>query len=562
MSCRPGSPWSDGGLGPAPGSQQLGRTWSGWIVVTLVFLLVGLNSGLHGGLSSTILAATLHEQIDQEIVRQAGGPLAPVCDDAEFLRRAYLDLAGMPPESSELRAFLASTDPAKRAQAIDRLLNADSFPRRMREWVSAMLLERRPDTKVTDQQWNAYLEQAFASNKPWNQLVAELLFSEPAADKKPQPAERFFLVDGRADLHQKTQDVSRLLLGRDIMCAQCHDHPTVNDYKQADYFGLYSFLQETSDKARSEFESVFNPGKQSTGPRLPGGMEVAIPVSTQGQPANPAKDRPRFLLAAALTSADNRLFTHNSVNRFWYLLMGRGLVHPLDMLHPDNPPSHPELLETLGQAFVASGYDVKQLLREIMLSDAYQRSSQQVADAPSAESESVMRYRAAVAKPLSPEQMAWSVMRVTGNLDRIQKAPRPESTSFTYQNYINGRITKIPDNMTDVMLLFIGVFGNPPGEAETTFNPAVGHSLFLMNEPLILDWLKPHPGNLVDRLSGIRDDRQLTDELYASILTRLPTEEEHAVAGEYLKRFADRRQAATSELAWALLASAEFRLNH
>jgi hypothetical protein len=523
-------------------------------IVLFPLLLVGLVSASSKG-------ASLHEQIDQEIRRHAGGTLAPVSDDAEFLRRVHLDLAGMPPDAGELRQFLASTDPAKRAREIDRLLVADTFPRRMREWLSAMLLERRTDTKVGDPKWSAYLEHAFAENKPWNQLVAELIFSEPAADKQPHPAERFFLVDGRADLHQRTQDVFRLFLGRDVMCAQCHDHPTVNDFKQSDYFGLYSFLQETADKSKSEFESVFNPGKQTTGPRLPGGMEMVIPVSTQGpSAANPA--RPRILLAMALTSPDNRLFTQNSVNRFWYFLMGRGLVHPLDMIHTDNPPSHPQLLETLSQTFVASGYDVKQLLREIMLSDAYQRSSLQPADGSLDDPALQVRYRSALPKPLTPEQMAWSVMRVTGNLDRILQAPRPESSSFTYQNYINGRITQLPNHLTDVMTLFIGVFGNPPGEPETTFNPAVGHSLFLMNEPLILDWLKPQPGNLVAHLIRQENDSQLIDELYASILTRLPTDEESQVVTEYLKRFADRRPAAISELAWALLASAEFRLNH
>jgi len=431
----------------------------------------------------------------------------------------------------------------------------------MQEFLTASLLERRADSKVLPARWEEYLRQSIADNKPWNLLVSELLFAEPGADKQPQPPAKFLLVSGRDDPHQRTQDVARLMLGRDIMCSQCHDHPTVDDYKQADYFGLFTYLQETPEKAFAEFESVFVPGKHATGPRLPGGAAIEIPKFEKGQEAEARKYLPRLLLAANLPAKENPLFARNAVNRFWYLMMGRGLVHPLDMHHRGNPPSHPELLDALADDFASSGFDVKHLFREIALSDAYQRSSRlpgvaRENDVP------ITSLRAAIAKPLTAEQMAWSVMQATGNLPALLAAPAPENSDFTYNNYINGRIDEAPDNFADAMTLFVGVFSNPPGEPEVEFNPAVGHSLFLMNEPLILAWLEPKPGNLVDRLSKLEEPAAVADELYLSVLTRLPSEAERAEVAGYLERFPDRRVAALGELAWALIASAEFRSNH
>ncbi len=506
-------------------------------------------------------AQSLHDLIDREIERQAGGPVSPIADDAEFLRRVYLDLTGRPPISATARQFLGDKSASKRQKLIDQLLASDDYARRMQEACTAMLLERRKEATVPDAAWTKYLRDSFAANKPWDKLVGELLFSEPGPDKKPQPQAKFFLAAGRADMHLKTQDVSRLFLGRDIMCAQCHNHPSVDDFLQADYFGLFTFLQDTPQKAQTEFESVFNPGKQTTGPRLPGGTEIKIPKFEKGQEAEAKQHRPRLLLSSNLPKSENQLFKRNAINRFWFLMMGRGLVHPLEMHHAKNPPSHPALMSTLADKFAQSGFDVKQLLREIALSRAYQRSSQlpEGVDEKDAPPQS---YRNAINKPLSPEQMAWSVMQVTGNLDAMLKAPVPEKSDFSYNNYINGRIDKAPDNFPDVMTLFVGVFGNPPGVPEVEFNPAMGHALFLMNEKLVLGWLTPKPGNLVDRLSKLTDNTKVAEELYLSVLTRLPTVEEQADTAAYLDQFKDRRVAALSELAWALLASSEFRCNH
>ncbi|MCH8923532.1 MAG: DUF1549 domain-containing protein, partial [Planctomycetes bacterium] len=471
---------------------------------------------------------SLHQQIDQAVAKRAGGPLAKPAGDAEFMRRVYLDLNGTIPTSAEARKFLADKDPAKRQKLVDRLLAGPNYPRRMQEALSVMLLERRIGKNVPAKSWNKYLRESFAKNKPWDRLAGEILSGE-GRDKPSQPAIKFFVVGGRTDQHQMTRDVARLFLGMDVQCAQCHDHPSIDEYTQADYFGLLAYL--TSSKVQKnpktqlayfvetplakplDFASVFSPDdKRKTGPRLPGQKEIAVPTFEKGQEIDqPAKDgvpavpkfRPRTLLSQQLTSAGNERFKQNSVNRFWYLMMGRGLVHPLDLMHKKNPPSHPQLLKQLADRFAKQKFDVKWLLREMALSETYQRSGL-LPEGVSSKDAPAERYQAAIAKPLSAEQLTWSLLQATGNLDALMKAAEVKDSKFTFKDYINGRIP-LPADLAETMLLMTSVFGNPPGEAEVDFAPAVGHSLYLLNEPLLQSWLKPRDGNLVDRLGKLKE---------------------------------------------------------
>lgn len=526
----------------------------------------------------------LHTEIDRLINASHGGPAADIASDAEFLRRVWLDLAGTIPTADVTRQFLEDKSPDKRTKLIDRLLGQEDYARRMQQAMTVMWLERRAGTAVNNAAWNKYLQDCFTANKPWNEFVRELIAAD-GSDEASRPAIRFLVDGGRSNHHLLTRDVGRLFLGMDLQCAQCHDHPSIDDYHQADYFGLYSYLKQSklqADKQKKsfvvetvvqmkiEFQSVFTPeDKFQIGPRLPGGQEVAIPTFEKGQEfASPAKDglpgvpkfRPRKLLAEHLTANDNQRFARNAVNRFWFLMMGRGIVHPLDLLHSGNPPSHPELLTLLTKRFVAHKYDVKYLLREISLSNAYQRSSL-LPKGVKATDVAPASYRVAISKPLSAEQMAWSLMRATGNLKRIVETPRPEDSKFTYKDYINNRIP-IPENLPDVMTLFAATFGSPPGEAETEFSPSVQHSLFLMNEKLVVDWLQPRDGTLGKRLTTMKDSATVAEELYLTVLSRTPDDEERAVVASYLKEQKTRREAALLELAWALLSGAEFRLNH
>ncbi|MDP7015209.1 MAG: DUF1549 domain-containing protein [Pirellulaceae bacterium] len=534
-----------------------------------------------GGAASA--APPLHAQIDALIEAQAGGPVADAADDAEFHRRLFLDLNGVIPTVEETRTFLADKNPQKRLPLIDRLLESPRYVLRMREALTVMLLERRVGNNVPTEDWNRFVESSVSANKPWDQFVRDLVEADGAVDET-RGSVKFFVDGGRADHDQMTEDVARLFLGMNIHCAKCHDHPVVDQFMQSDYFGLLgylnqsklakhaklqkAFLVENAAAAKLEFQSVFFPDtKEAVGPRLPGGAEVAVPTFAKGEELSaPAQDglpgvpkfRPRVLLARDLTAATNRRFVENSVNRFWSLLMGRGLVEPLDMMHDENPASHPAVLKLLADEFVAHRFDVRWLVRELVLSQTYQRSSRLPAGVAIADA-GPRTYRVANAKGLSPEQTAWSLMRATGVLEKIQAKQRPADSKFTYKDYINRRIPP-PDNLADTMLLFAAVFGNPPGEPEVGFQPSMGQALFLMNEPLVLDWLSIDGGELIE-LAAKQSDPQAAELLYLQILGRPATTEEATEVGEYIAA-AKSREDGVKEFAWALIASAEFRLNH
>jgi hypothetical protein len=314
--------------------------------------------------------------------------------DAEFLRRITLDLAGTIPTADQARAFLADADPAKREKLIDRLLASPDYARRMEQAITVMFLERRSGGKIPDAQWSAYLTKAFAANEPWDRIVRSMIASDGRADET-RPAMKLLADGAGGDPNRMTNDVARLFLGRNLLCAQCHDHPSVKDYKQAEYMGLFAFLSasklqddpktkkpllaETATTGKIEFASVFSTAKKhQTGPRLVGGEEIAIPTFEKGKeyeqpPAKGAagipKFRPREMLADELVRHPQ--FARNSANRFWFLFLGKGIIHPLDYDHQANPPSDPALLDSLTAGFVESGFDVRKLVRRIVTSPQY-----------------------------------------------------------------------------------------------------------------------------------------------------------------------------------------------
>ncbi len=515
----------------------------------------------------------LHQRIDQHLAagkaayaRRSAGPAS----DAEFLRRIYLDLTGMQPTAAEARAFLSSPAPDKRRALIDRLLASPEHARHLAHVFDVVLMERRADRFVPRAVWHEYLRTSFAANKPWDQLAREMLSADGADPKVRGPA-KFFLERG-AEPNLVTRDVSRLFLGMNLQCAQCHDHPRVEDYKQAHYYGLFAFVSRTSvvtdaklrlavlsEKADGEvtFQSVFDPAKvtKSSLPRVPGGPALTAPTDAKmkgyvSAPARNVRGVPRYsrrsLLAPQVARADYEPFRRNIANRLWAQMMGRGLIHPLDMDHPANPPTHPELLDLLARELVSHKFDVKWFLRELALTDAYQRSS---ALPPGVEEKAIPPYGVARLKPLSPEQLAWSLMQATGLTDNTRLGLGKAATEANLYARLNGNVGP-----------FVASFGAPAGSLEG-FDARVDQALFVANGAALRSWLVPRPGGLTARLERLEGDA-LAEELYLSALTRLPDDEERKEVAEFLAARPKDRVAALQDLAWALLASAEFRFNH
>jgi Protein of unknown function (DUF1553)/Protein of unknown function (DUF1549) len=515
----------------------------------------------------------LTQRIDQEIQKGLQGtPAALPAGDAEFLRRVYLDLTGIVPSAAEARAFLSDPAPDKRAKLIDKLLVGDEYARHLQNTFDVLLLDRRPDKFVKRPEWLEFLRKSFAANTPYDQLVREIL-SADGADPKTRAAAAFYL-NREGEPNVLTKDISRLFLGMNLQCAQCHDHPLVDAYKQDFYYGIYAFLNRSyaindknlkmtvfAEKAEGDvsFQSVFAPKvMKTTGMFLPFGKPITEPKFDKGQeyvaaPKQGERGVPKFSrraqLAGALTAPDNPRFARAAVNRLWWLVFGRGIVNPVEFDHPGNPPSHAELLELLTQDFVARKFDIKSLLRDLVLSQAYQRSSELPKDAKDIDP---AKFAVAPVRALTPEQFAWSLLQATGQLDADRKALAPKATEAALYARNVGQVTP-----------FINLFAGQPGEpANGDFQATLDQTLFLRNSPAVRNLLTPRPGDLAERLNNMKEAVPLADELYLSVLTRYPSPEEARDVSEYLARHPGDHPTAVQDLIWALLTSAEFRFNH
>ena len=535
-------------------TRSAGLIWLPWIAVWLVLV---------AGFTPVALADELPARVDALIAADVkDAPLGATCDDATFVRRASLDLAGRIPSWQEATTFLDSTDAHKRSQLIDALLASNDYPRRMQDLFHAMLMERRGDSP----EWSKFLQTSFEANKPWDQLVREILDPDPTHEAIRGAA--FFHTKRLEKVGQQetdypglTRDVGRLFLGMDLQCAQCHDHLFIDSYKQVDFQGMYTVYQNTFIRSdltfpaigekvltkKADFSSVFAKVSLTTGPRIPGGKEIEIPAFEKDQEYLVPPDKktnfpgtPKFrgmqFIATELPTPENTAFARNIANRLWFVMMGRGLVNPLDQHHPANPPSHPELLDVLAQEIVARKFDMKAMLRQLALSETYQRTTvlPEGTEPPPPET-----YRVATEKRLSAEQLLSSVLVATGSRDKPREA-----------------------DLEKLRAAFVKAFGNVPTDPEVEFSPSLKSSLFVLNDPAVLDCLTPQPGNLVERLLKTDDSAALADELYLSVLTRRPTDEERTAVAEYLTQNSDRRSEAVTTHIWALLASTEFCLNH
>ena len=528
---------------------------------------------------------TLATQIDRLVALQTPDYdklAAPVADDAEFLRRAWLDLTGSVPPSADARAFLADQSPGKRAQLIDRLLATPEYARHMQRQFDLWLMRRLPQKNVPVPEWEKFLRESFAANKPWDQLVRQILSNDGSDPNNRGPA-RFYL-DRDGDMHVITKDVARLFLGLNFECTQCHDHPQIEEFRQEHYYGISAFFVRSfvmtdkekrvvfAEKADGEatFESVFemrdktSKGPKSTLPRFLEASHISEPKFDKPEEAYVVrpddKDKtvrpvPRFSrrdkFAEFLASGENRRFVRATVNRIWAMLLGRGLVHPLDLDHAGNPPSHPLLLAHLTDQFAANKLDLKWLIREIMLSQTYQRSSRGAS--PDVNPPEATFARAQL-RPLSPAQFAWSVMQATGEVDAHRLALGDKANEQTLVEKLAGYESR-----------FVQLFGGEPGKPPATFEATADQSLFLANDPAITQMVRPKAGNTVDRLLKLPADNipAIAEELYLSTLTRLPTPEDLAdvqalLAGAPAEACAE----LLYELVWATVTSAEFRFNH
>lgn len=341
----------------------------------------------------------LYVRIDAALSELQPGPETPLCSDGEFMRRAYLDLLGTLPTGGQAREFIADPSPNKRAALIDQLLEDPGYASHMAQVFDLILMERRASKYVKADQWNGYLLTSFQQNKPLNELAREILAADGVDPNQRGPAK--FYLEREVEPNLITREVGRVFFGMDLQCAQCHDHPNIDDYYQSDYYGLFAFVNRSylfqpdkkqpavlAEKAEGDakFKSVFTEEEGETLPRLPGSVEIDEPVFGKDDAYHVKPDpkkkniRPvpkhsrRATLAAQATDGSNHAFNRNLANRLWAHMMGQGLVHPVDQHHSDNPPAHPRLLDMLADELAGMNFDLKAMLRQLALSRTYQRT--------------------------------------------------------------------------------------------------------------------------------------------------------------------------------------------
>ncbi len=487
-------------------------------------------------------AQALAAKIDQLVAARwtaKGVKPAPLADDAEFLRRVHLDLAGRIPRIDEVRDFLDDDTPDKRQRLVERLLSTsvregDLFsPHFANVWRAILLpVAANQEERSLAPSFEAWLRKRFEENAGYDKMVREILTGRQS-NSGENPLAFYQASEGKPEV--LAANTSRLFLGVKLECAQCHNHP-LGHWTRQQFWEYASFFADSQ------------PNGQPTGAgrrelKIPGTEKVVQARFPNGAAPDwkPGADT-RATLAEWVIAADNPYFARTAVNRVWAYFFGTGLVEPVDEVGEQNPPSHPELLDELARQFVAHRFDMKFLVRAITLSQTYQRTS--TATHPS-QNDPRLFARMAV-RGLSPEQLFDSLAQATG----YHETP-------TRNGYFNGYEARTPRSE------FLAKFTNQ--EKRTESQTSILQALHLMNGQFMAEQTSLERNEVLNTVANdTRDTAHRIEELYLNTLSRKPRPEETARLVKYVDSGGPSHdpKKALGDVFWALLNSGEFMLNH
>lgn len=476
-------------------------------------------------------------------------PSAP-CDDATFLRRVYLDVTGTLPTAEEARAFLADADPSKRERLVDRLLDSPGYGDLFAsKWNAVLRNKRREDTdKAGTYAFHRWIRQSLIANKPFDEFVREILTASGDASFNP-PVVWYREVD---TTEEQVEDTAQLFLGLRIQCARCHHHP-FEKWSQNDYYGLAAFYSRVQTKpiaaaGKTRDKEVFH-GEGVAVMRNPRTGQELRPTGLGASPLELAPESdPRVALMDWMTDPTNPFFAKSAVNRYWKHFLGRGLVEPEDDMRETNPPTNPELLDALAKNFVDSGYDLKRLVRTIVLSKTYQLSAEPN-QGNAGDKQNFSRY---YPKRMPAEVLYDAFHQVTG-------------TAETYSGLPAGtRAVALAD--PTVGPYFLKVFGQPQAdtacECERSAEANLAQSLHLLNSTEVQNKIASNEGRAAALAADARPAEEKVRELYLWIYGRAPDPDELAVAAAHVAAHGENARAAYEDLLWALVNTKEFLFNH
>ena len=490
--------------------------------------------------------------IDQLIsarLKEEGIKPSKESSDAEFLRRVHLDLTGQIPTVEAVIGFLEDGSKNKREKKIDELIGSELYLDYWTRLWTNWLIGRDDNNREQRAGLERWIRESLVQNMPYNQFVAALIAAEGSVAENG--AANYLL---RYDLSpvDLAAHTSRLFLGLPMQCAQCHDHKTEAWY-QEDFYGLAAFFantrveniyEEEEDGGRRVVERILkNVPKGSI--YMPDTHEPIPPSFLDGKPSTRPATKQRYALSEWMTAKNNPYFCHAIVNRIWAHFMGRGFVEPLDGFGEEYPPSNPALLDWLAKDFMIHGYDLRYLMRTLLNTETYQRTS----ETNKSNQYDDLHYSHAYVKPLTAEQFFYSMLESTG-FERLQKRRDRGQLENMKRRYLER---------------FLFLIDNGEMEEVEAFNGTVSQALMMINGSLVNDSgsHKERGGLLHHILKTKRTKRARLDQIYLTTLSRYPRTSERTYFDRYLRSSLYRNNAlAYEDLYWALLNSAEFALNH
>jgi uncharacterized protein DUF1549/uncharacterized protein DUF1553/Big-like domain-containing protein len=488
------------------------------------------------------------DELVNKKLRALGLPSSLVCDDATFLRRVSVDIAGRLPTLPETEEFLADKSAGKRDSLINRLLEstdyADYFANK---WSAILRNKRRLDVeKRSTFAFHEWIRESLNENKPYDRFVREIVTATGTPGQSPPVGWYREVKDSSAQL----EDTAQLFLGLRIQCARCHHHP-FEKWSQQDYYGFSAFFAQVGRK-RGQIQNedrIFHKVGMATAQNPKTGQSVK-PSGLGSSPLElPPEQDPRQALADWMSSNDNPFFSRSLVNRYWKHFFGRGLVDPEDDMRVTNPASNPDLLDALAKDFVDHGFDLKHLVRTICTSTTYQLAAEPN-EWNQDDKQNFSRY---YPKRLNAEVLLDAIDQVTGT--QTSFAGIPAGT----------RAVQLPD--TGFNSYFLTVFGRPEAssacECERSSEANLAQSLHLLNSSEIQGKLTAASGNAA-RLAGdkLRPDDAKIRELYLLAFSRLPTTDETSIALGHIKKNEQDPKRAYEDIVWALVNTKEFLFNH
>ncbi|MFN3244179.1 MAG: DUF1549 and DUF1553 domain-containing protein [Planctomycetota bacterium] len=479
--------------------------------------------------------------VQQKLVKLQLAP-APGCDDATYLRRVYLDIIGQLPTAADVRAFLADESDDKRARIVDELLQRPEFPDVWAmTWAEVLRIEPQNLEQKGVHIFTRWLREALRDGTPMDQVVTRMLTASGSAFRVP---EANYWATAR-DPKVLAENAAQTFLGIRLQCAQCHNHP-FERWRMDDYYGFAAFFaqlgRKNGDTPREQIIYDRSSGDirnartlQRAKPRFLGGDAPEIPGDV---------DR-RKVLAEWLTSRKNPWFAKNLANRVWARFFGRGLVHPVDDVRVSNPPSHPDLHRRLGEKLAASGFDVRELIREICASATYQ-SAQHPDAAPAA------TFAGMTPRRLSAEQMLDAIGQVTEVPTKFRGVPLGASAVQVVS----------PDSGNR----FLDLFGRPDRDSVCTCErreePTLNQVLHLINGTTIEQKVRSADGRLVRLLSDETEPEQILEELFLATYARRPRADERDRVLGAIQAAGDDARGAWEDVLWAMFNSKEFLFQH